>query len=106
MKHRWAALGLVLALSALMTSTASAQVRPTQQGQRSPGPLGQNFPNPFNPKTEITFSIAADSKVTVNLYNTIGQEVAQLEVVGRGVVLPEAARHSRQPLAVTPAARR
>ncbi len=40
--------------------------------------LFQNFPNPFNPNTEITFSIAADSKVTINVYNTLGQEVTQL----------------------------
>jgi hypothetical protein len=40
--------------------------------------LFQNFPNPFNPNTEITFSIAADSRVTINIYNTLGQEVAQL----------------------------
>ena len=60
MKHRWAALGLVLALSALMTSTASAQTGSGQQGQRGPGPLGQNFPNPFNPETTIPFAVGYD----------------------------------------------
>lgn len=40
--------------------------------------LYQNFPNPFNPLTEITFSVAADSRVTIKIYNELGQEVKQL----------------------------
>lgn len=40
--------------------------------------LYQNFPNPFNPATGISFSIASDSRVTINLYNTVGQLVRQL----------------------------
>jgi len=40
--------------------------------------LYQNFPNPFNPTTGISFSIAADSRVTINIYNTVGQLVRQL----------------------------
>lgn len=40
--------------------------------------LFQNFPNPFNPQTDISFSVADDSKVTLTLYNTLGQQVAQL----------------------------
>ncbi len=88
MKHRWAALGLVLALSALMTSTATAQVRPTQQGQRSPGPLGQNYPNPFNPETTIPFAVGYEGdppacsdpsrvhRVSLRIYNLLAQIVA------------------------------
>jgi hypothetical protein len=40
--------------------------------------LYQNFPNPFNPTTDISFSIAADSRVTINIYNTVGQLVRQI----------------------------
>ena len=40
--------------------------------------LGQNFPNPFNPVTNIHYSIACESKVSITLYNTIGQKVKEL----------------------------
>ena len=40
--------------------------------------LGQNYPNPFNPSTKIKFSIPGDAFVSLKIYNTIGQEVAEL----------------------------
>jgi hypothetical protein len=40
--------------------------------------LQQNYPNPFNPSTRIKFSIANNEHVTLKVYNSIGQEVAQL----------------------------
>lgn len=40
--------------------------------------LSQNFPNPFNPSTDITFSIPVSTKVTLKIYDLAGKEVAEL----------------------------
>jgi subtilisin family serine protease len=40
--------------------------------------LFQNYPNPFNPVTNIQFQIPKRSKVTLKLYNLIGQEIETL----------------------------
>ncbi len=37
--------------------------------------LHQNFPNPFNPKTEIAFSVDKNMHVNLNVYNAQGQLV-------------------------------
>jgi hypothetical protein len=40
--------------------------------------LKGNFPNPFNPETNVAFSLKSDSRVTLDIYNVAGQKVKTL----------------------------
>lgn len=46
--------------------------------QASDFTLKQNFPNPFNPTTTIQFALQKPEKVTVTIYNMLGQEVTRV----------------------------
>jgi hypothetical protein len=50
--------------------------------QRSDQPrealLLQGYPNPFNPRTTIVYTLPVGGKVTLQVYNTAGSEVAEL----------------------------
>ncbi|MDP4172574.1 MAG: T9SS type A sorting domain-containing protein [Bacteroidota bacterium] len=40
--------------------------------------LEQNYPNPFNPSTNIVFNLPKESKISVVIYNSLGQEIKRL----------------------------
>jgi len=53
-------------------------VATTQQGLPQTFQLQQNFPNPFNPSTDISYTIGKAGNVTLKVYNMLGQDVATL----------------------------
>lgn len=89
MFHRWAALALVLALSAITPESAAGQQSSPHRGRKL-GSLGQNYPNPFKPDTFIPFTVddcggvGGQHVVSLRIYNVLAQLVAVPVLHGAG----------------------
>lgn len=56
-----------------------AAVKERPEGVPDTWALEQNYPNPFNPQTVIRYGLPVRALVVLTVYNTLGQQVAELQ---------------------------
>jgi hypothetical protein len=65
-------------MKASIESVQATGVSVTGPGAPFTYELRQNFPNPFNPSTEIHYSVSGTDHVKLAVYDVLGREVAVL----------------------------
>lgn len=65
-------------VSAAKTISLVTSVEQTSDELPTEYTLSQNFPNPFNPVTNIEFSLPKSGYVTLTVFNTLGQQIEKL----------------------------
>lgn len=70
---KWTEMGDNIDIGAKLT--AVSRTNNSQPGEIT---LAQNYPNPFNPQTTISYHLQTDLRVTLKIYNTLGQELVTL----------------------------
>ncbi|MCX6158608.1 MAG: YCF48-related protein [Ignavibacteriae bacterium] len=68
------------------TNGGSTWIQPINSEMQKDYKLGQNFPNPFNPSTNIKFSLPKTGFVKLSVYDILGKEISVLvnEKIGVG----------------------
>lgn len=62
----------------LTIRVGAMSVEQLQEGIPKDFELSENYPNPFNPSTTIRFGIPVRSRVTIEIYNVLGQLMTRL----------------------------
>ncbi|MDP2984531.1 MAG: T9SS type A sorting domain-containing protein [Candidatus Latescibacter sp.] len=58
----------------------------SEQSDQVPRPFvtASNHPNPFNPSTAISYKLGMPGKVTISVYNTLGQQIQKFDLGEKG----------------------